>query len=197
MDVPLKHPFSILPSGGKSVGKIEFTKKSLKIKLIAPSHKCIVWCYSKHQQDLFQKLIKMNVEHVEGIPGELDKYFKKNKRNLIILDDLMDEASKSLKITQLFTRGRHDNFSVIYLMQNLFHKNQCALSLNCDYMMIFKNPQDNTIRPDEVKFFMWAYTDATSSPHIYLMLDLKPDTDERFRVRNNILKDPQNVYITY
>ena len=32
----------------------------------------------------------MNVEYEEGIPGGLDKYFKKNKRNLIILDDLMD-----------------------------------------------------------------------------------------------------------
>ena len=51
----------------------------------------------------------MNVEYVESIPGELDKYFKKNKRNLIILDDLMNETSKSLKITQLFTLGRDGN----------------------------------------------------------------------------------------
>ena len=57
----------------------------------------------------------MNVEYVESIPGELDKYFKKNKRNLIILDDLMDETSKSLKIIQLFTLGRHGNLKVIYL----------------------------------------------------------------------------------
>ena len=34
--------------------------------------------------------------------------------------------------------------SVIYLTQNLFHKNQRALSLNSDYMVIFKNPQDNS-----------------------------------------------------
>ena len=82
----------------------------------------------------------MNVEYVEGIPGESDKYFKKSKGNLIILDDLMDEASKSLKVTQLFTCGRHDNLSVIYLTKNLFHKNLCALSYNSDYMVIFKNP---------------------------------------------------------
>ena len=44
--------------------------------------------------------MKINVEYVEVIPGELDKYFKKNKRNYIILDDLMDETLKSLKITQ-------------------------------------------------------------------------------------------------
>ena len=57
----------------------------------------------------------MNVEYVADIPGELGKYFKKNRRNLITLDDLMDEASKSLKITQLFTRGRHDKLSIKYL----------------------------------------------------------------------------------
>ena len=57
------------------------------------------------------------------IPGEVDKYFKKNKKKIIILCDLVDEVSKSLKITQLFIRGRHDNLSAIYLTQNLFHKN--------------------------------------------------------------------------
>ena len=106
--------------------------------------------------------MKMNLEYGEGIPGqsgELDKYFKKNKRNLIILDDLMDEASKSLKVTQLFTCGSHDKLSVIYLTKNLFHKILHALSLNSDYMVIFKKPGDKSqfativrqIRPDKVK----------------------------------------------
>ena len=149
--------------------------------------------------------MKINVEYVEGIPGKWDKYFKKDKIDLIILDDLTDEASKSLKVTQLFTRGRHDNRSFIYPTQNLFHKNQRALSLNSDYLVIFKNPRDNSkfatiarqIRPYKVKFLMWAYKDATSSPHSYLTLDLKPHTEERFRVQSNILEDPQHVYITY
>ena len=55
--------------------------------------------------------MKMNVEYVEGIPGELGKHFKKNERNLIILNDLMNKASKSLNITELFTRGCHDYLS--------------------------------------------------------------------------------------
>ena len=103
MDVSLKHPFSVLVSGGRGVGKTEFTKKLLKIRLITPPPKRIIWCYEKQQQDLFEELMEMIVEYVEGIPGELDKYFMKNKRNLMVLDDLKDEASKSLKVTQLFT----------------------------------------------------------------------------------------------
>ena len=205
MDVSLMHPFSMLVFVGSGVGKTEFTKKLLKGKLIAPPLECIVWCYAKHQQDLFEELMKMNEEYVEGIPGELDNYFKKNKRNLIILDGLMDEASKSLKIAQIFTRGCHDNFSVIYLTQNLFHEDQRALSMNSDYMVIFKNPRDNLqfatiarqIRLDKVNFLMWAYKDAISSSHTNLMLDLKPDTEEMFQVRSNIFEDPQHVYIAH
>ena len=101
MDVSLKYPFSMLVSGKKDVRKTEFTKTLLKSKLIAPPPKRILWCYAKHQQYLFEELMKMNVEYVKGILGELDKYFKNNKRNLIILDDCMDEASQSFKITQL------------------------------------------------------------------------------------------------
>ena len=105
--------------------------------------------------------MKINVEYLEGIPGEMDKYyFRKNKRNLIILDDLINEASKSLKITQLFTRGRHNNIFVIYLMLNLFRKNQRAISLNSNYMVIFRNTRDNSefatiegqIHPDIVSY---------------------------------------------
>ena len=86
--------FSMVVSS--DVGKTEFTKNVLKIKLIVPPPKHIIWCLAKHQQTLFEELMKMNVEYVEGIPGDLDKYFKKNKINLIILDDLMDESSKNL-----------------------------------------------------------------------------------------------------
>ena len=122
MDVSLNYPFSMLVSGRRGVGKTEFIKKLSKSRLIALPPERIVWCCAKDQQGFFEKLMKMNVEYVEGIPGELDKYFKKNKKNLIMMDDFMDGASKSLKVTQLFTRGCYDNLSVIYLTQNLFHK---------------------------------------------------------------------------
>ena len=46
MDVHLKHPFSMLVSGGRGVGKTEFTKSLLKSrhKMIQPAIHRIVWC---------------------------------------------------------------------------------------------------------------------------------------------------------
>ena len=104
----------------------------------------------------------------------------------------------------MFTRGRHDSLSVIHLAQNLFYKNQRVLSVNSDYMVVFKNARVNSklatiarqIHPDKVRLLMWADKDATS-PHSFLMLDLKPGTEERFRVQRYILEDLQHVYIKY
>ena len=49
MDISPKHPFSMLVSGGRGVGKTEFTKKLLKSKLIAtpPERIQVSWCHLK------------------------------------------------------------------------------------------------------------------------------------------------------
>ena len=72
-------------------------------------------------------------------------------------------------------------------------------------MVIFKNPRDNSqfvtiarqIHPNKVKFLTWAYKDVIPSLDTYVMLDLKPGTEERFRVRSNILEDRQHGYIAH
>ena len=68
-----------------------------------------------------------------------------NKRNLIVFDDQMIDASKDKRIVNLFTRGSHHrNLSVIYIVQNLFHQGKGSrnISLNGHYLMLFKNPRD-------------------------------------------------------
>ena len=200
MDVRLSHPFSMLVSGGRGVGKTEFTKKLLNNhrQHIHPMIKRVVWFYAKHQPNLFEDLHKIfggSIEYINGIPENLDEMFDRNVTNLIIFDDMMDEVGDDRRITQLFTRGRHDNLSVIFLTQNLFHSKQRALSLNSDYIVIFKNPRDKSqfshlarqLMPDNSRFMQWAFTDATKLPHSYLFLDLKPETDDRYRVRTNII----------
>jgi len=209
MEVSLKHPFSMLVAGGRKAGKTEFTKNILRYsnEVLEPAPQRIIWCYSKHQPELYQELMDINsrIEYVEGIPTDLERMFDKKTNNLIILDDMMNEASQDDRVSKLFTRGRHDNLSVIYLTQNLFHKNQRSISINSDYMVIFKNARDQSqihhlakqAMPTNTKFLIEAYKEATKKPHSYLLFDATPTTDDKFRIRTNILphESPQFVYI--
>ena len=63
---------------------------------------------------------------------------------VVVLDDLLQEASDNSQVSSLFTRGRHLNFSVIFLSQNLFHqgKHSRDISLNKGYLILYKNPRD-------------------------------------------------------
>ena len=96
---------------------------------------------------LFTMVACLYIEFVKGIPTVLehDSYFDVNKRNLIVFDDQMIDASKDKRIVNLVTRGSHHrNLSVIYIVQNLFHqgKGSRSISLNSHYLVLFKNPRD-------------------------------------------------------
>ena len=86
-------------------------------------------------------------EFVKRIPTALeqDSYFDVKKRNLIVFADRTIHASKDKRIVKLFTRGSHHrNLSVIYIVRNLFHqgKGRRSISLNSNYLVLFKNPRD-------------------------------------------------------
>ena len=94
----------------------------------------------------------------------------------------------------------------MHLTQNLFDKNKYArtISLNAHYLVLFKNPRDVTqfatlarqMYPNSSKFAIEAYRDATSVLFGYLLVDLKPDQDERCRLRTNIFPgERQYVYV--
>jgi hypothetical protein len=69
---------------------------------------------------------------------------------------------------------------------------------------LFKNPRDVTqvatlgrqMYPNNSKFLVEAFNDATKKPYGYLLLDLRADTLENYRVRTNIFAgERQYVYI--
>jgi hypothetical protein len=78
----------------------------------------------------------------------------------------------------------------------MFPKNKHArtISLNSHYMILFKNPRDagqfatlaRQMYPSGSKFAIEAFKDATEAPFGYLLIDMKPDTDEKHRLRTNI-----------
>ena len=63
---------------------------------------------------------------------------------IIILDDLMAEATDSPVVSRLFTQGRHRNTSVILLLQNMFPKGKynTDISPNAQYLALFRSPSD-------------------------------------------------------
>ncbi|KAK2156953.1 hypothetical protein NP493_1913g00024 [Ridgeia piscesae] len=112
------------------------------------------------------------------------------------------------RVTKLFTKKNHHcNTSVIYLVQNVFLKGKESrtISINAQYMVLFKNPRDNTqvvnlakqMYPGRVKYMQEAFRDATSVPHGYLFVDLKQSTPEHLRLHSNIIPDSGTYQYAY
>ena len=146
--------------------------------MIDPPPERITWYYGEWQA-AYENLNIPNVRLEEGLPTSFDS---DGKRGLVVLDDLMAETDG--RVTNLFTKkSHHSNTSVIYLVQNLFPKNKESrtISLNSQYMVIFKNPRDASqianlakqMYPGRGAFVQEAFTDATASPYGYLLIDLK------------------------
>ena len=168
---------------------------------IRPPPQRIIWCYGQWQPMYLEMIdIIPSIEFYEGIPSEIDSrdFLDVNKRNLIVLGDLMAQSGGEKRIANLFTKGSHHrNLSVIYIVQNIFHQGTEArnIILNTHYIVLFKSPRDKQqiltlarqINPGRVPEFMHAYEKATSHPHGYLMLDLKPTTHDHHRLKPNVL----------
>ena len=127
--------------------------------------------------------------------------------NLIIFDDLMVECVKNEDIMNLFTVGsHHKNTSVFFITQNLFSKGKYAreISLNSNYLVMFKNPRDklqlsilaNQMYPNNKNFILESFADATFLPYGYLFFDLKQDTEERNRIQTGILPFQKRLFYT-
>ena len=206
-DLKLKHPCTILVAGPRRSGKSEFTKQLIlqSAQLFDEDIDTFIWYYSGAlQSELFDSLSK-KVNFIQGLPDyNIEECFSGNVATLLVFDDLMYEASSRADIKSLFTRGRHRNLSVVFLSQNLFHqgKHSREMSLNSDYMVLFKNPRDTNIvtnlarQMNNVKFVKWAYNDATShKPFSYLFVDLRQDTPDILRFRTDILNPISAVYV--
>ena len=117
----------------------------------------------------------------------------------------MSETNDSA--SSIFTKvSHHRNVSVMYLTQNLSYKSKQTrtMSLNAHYIVLFKNPSDamqvstlaRQMYPGQNEFLVEVFKNATEKPFGYLLLDLKPDTDEKYRIRANMFpEERQYVYI--
>ena len=201
MSLAFKHPFTAIVAGPTSCGKTRFVFRLIEhaSRMIHPPPSKIVYCYGEYQQ-LFSKYTHVEFNH--GLPSLDD--FDGKQTVLLVLDDLMNEADQT--VASLFTKGSHHrNVSVVFLAQNLFAKNKFArtISLNANYMILFKNPRDASqfahlarqMYPNKSQFAVEAYKDATQEPYSYLLIDLRPQQDETLRLRSNVF--PGETHYVY
>ncbi|KAF4514186.1 UNVERIFIED_CONTAM: hypothetical protein B566_EDAN019356 [Ephemera danica] len=170
----------------------------------------ILWCFGEEGALPEKSALPDGVRVMRGVPAYSDILQEStndySKPRLVILDD-MQQQSSATSVFDLFTKGSHHrNISVFLIVQNLFAqgKNKRDLSLNTSYIIYFKTPRDRTqirylarqVWPQDAKFLIEAFEDASQRAHGYLLFDLKQSTPDNQRFCTNIVPsgDDPNTY---
>ena len=203
MDVRWKHPFTSIVAGPTGCGKSIFVTPILHhaATMIGPPPERITWCYGEWQET-YATMDLLDVLFEEGLPSA--SMLDSTTRNLIIIDDLMAETDE--RVTTLFIKkSNHRKTSLLYIVQNLFPKNKDShtISLNSQYIVVFKNPRDTShmshlarqMYPGRATFVQEAFKDATSVPNGYQLVDLNQDTPEHMCLRTTIFPDDSVQYV--
>ena len=195
----LQHPFCMMVSGPTMCGKTNWVSRLVEFKetMIDPPPQRVIWSYKNWQPSYDTMIKKHEINFISG----LNIPFNENKiPTLVIVDDQMNMIDD--RVVDWFTRGcHHDNISLIFITQNLFFpdKKFRTASLNCHYLVLFRNPRDNhqvrhlarQMYPGKrSQSMIEAFEDATScTPYGVLVVDLKPTTPDCLRLRSNILPE--------
>ena len=142
---------------------------------------------------------------LQGLSENLndDSFIDTRYPSVIVIDDLMRDATNSKDVCELFVDGsNHRNISVTCILQNCFSKGKenRTMSINTQYIVLFKNPKDQIgpailarqMYPSHPKKFMIKYTEATKIPYEYLIIDLRQNTPEEDRLKTDIFDSVPN-----
>jgi hypothetical protein len=205
----------IVISGATRCGKTHFTHKllcNLENTFVQPHPQVVLFCYAVYQP-LYDKM-QMDIPNLElykGLPDEqeIEEWSNRHEgttHKLIVLDDLAHLIVNNQNIELLLTQGsHHKNISVIIITQNIFTHGKFARSqsLNTQYFIIFRNIRDgNQIKylsrqlfPTKPNKVMHAYEDCIKTSHGYLIIDMHPFSEDKYRLRTQIF--PKEDLIIY
>ena len=206
--IPFKPYSSISISGMTQSGKSTWVFRLLLNinKMFEDVPKYVLYCYGVYQS-LYDD-IKSQCPFVtfhEGLPNEETiKTFATGEHRMIVLDDLLNDVVQSREMEKLFVLGcHHRHLTTCFLNQNLYQNGRCArtIALNTTYLILFKNYRDTSqlvtlgrqLVPGHHKALVEAYKDATTSERYgYLVIDMSPHSEDRFRWRTHVFpgEDP-------
>ena len=159
----------------------------------------MVYAYDQWQprSDRMQK--KDGIRFHRGLPDprHLTKWFGPTRGGVLVLDDLMEEEGQDKHVLDLFTKDSHHcNITVRYLTQELFPpgKFSTTINRNAHHIVVYKNPRDQTgirtillqVFSDLLRQVLRLFKRVTSRPFGYLMLDVHPASDDRYRLWSHL-----------
>ncbi|GFQ69946.1 uncharacterized protein TNCT_9381 [Trichonephila clavata] len=193
----LKHPSCLLCVGASQCGKTTVIRDIIAQKAYDYEFKNIIWSYKAFQEWFIKE---KGIKFVEGLPERFES------DSLYIFDDYLHSLDE--KVLQLFTiTAHHSRISVILILQNLFPRNKVMrdISLNAQYIILFKNNRDvgqiqcfaRQLYGNKAASFMEAYKKSTQGYFNYLLVDLHPRTDEKYRFRESVFPDSNGIHWIY
>ena len=171
----IRQPSSVIVAGPSGSGKSELVEQWLQyLNVFQVKPKKMVYVYDRWQPrfDRMQKNDGIQFHHGLPDPGHLTKWFGATRGGVLGQDK---------RVLDLFTKDSH-------------HRNYTVLNLNVHYIVAFKNPRDQTgIRtillqafPDRWRQVLRLFKRVTSRPFGYLMLDVYPASDDRYRLWSHL-----------
>ncbi|CAH3173008.1 unnamed protein product, partial [Porites lobata] len=185
------------PSGSGKTDLVEQWLRYLNVFQVKPRK--IVYAYDRWQPRFERMQQKDGIQFYRGLPDprHLTQWFGRTRGGVLVLDDLMEEGGQDKRVLDLFTKdSHHRNITVLYLTQDLFPPGKFSKTINrnAHYIVAFKNPRDQTgIRtillqafPDRWRQVLRLFKRITARPFGYLMLDVHPASDDRYRLWSHL-----------
>ena len=172
----------------------------------------VIYCYDTYVESTFKYLAEngLQVELIKGIPEDVERFeFDSTLNNVIIFDDLADQAVKSRVVSKFFTQDSHHKRVFVFLLSQNFYTSgieATTISKNATYNILMKNIQANQIRiyasqnyssSDRANNLIKSYElISEASPYGYLLVDRTKFVAPEYSLRTDILKGFNCVVLT-
>jgi hypothetical protein len=198
-DLLLKHKFNMIVSAGTMAGKTEWVSRLIRERdrMIDTKIERIFYHYGIYTEDVLE-LQKLGIETIPGMPDPKTYFKHDNPPTLLILDDLITDATEAF-LQRLFTFGTHHcNISTIFITQDLFAKQLKVARSNTQYFVLMRNPPGLRevrnfalqIYPKNFKFFMDCYDDAINEEYGFLFVNLHTKSPPILKLQTHIFDTP-------
>jgi hypothetical protein len=208
-DMRFKNPCAFILAGGSQSGKTTLTLNILRnANYLFETPECtqnILFFYNEWQsayesisteENFKKKLHFINKLPTVDFVKEKTLAFKGRGGSIVVIDDFQNRLNND--IATIFQNVcHHYDVTVFLLVQNIFPPVKAFrdISLNAQYIVLFKNARDGSqivnflkqFAPGNSKGLGDLFREVTESTYSYMLFDVHPTTPKKLRIRSHIL----------